>query len=386
MKKALTITLNNLVFYIEEDAYLRLGAYLESIKKTFAASSDKDEILADIEARIAERFTSATKEGKQAVTLLEVEALIQTMGTSEDIASTEPTSGEQTTQEGPRRLKKLYRDTDNRIVAGVASGLAAYFGIEALLVRVLFVLFGLFSGGFGIAVYILLWIVVPEAQTLSQKMEMQGDPVTLKNLEEAVKARMQTERDTHKEPAGRAAEFFNQLFALIGRALRRVAPVLHILIGGIFVILGTIGFIGATIAIIGFLMNAPHPSMDPEFIRFMLLIGERYFGAVVAAAYTIVIVPVSLLLLAGLALLRKKRTVSAGTVATLMALWIGAIIIIGVMLTYVIPRFEPSIYGSHAETIRLEHELKRMNRIHDLEMRKLDEEINLLDEKLNAEF
>lgn len=385
MKKALTITLNNLVFYIEEDAYARLGAYLESIKKTFAASSDKEEILADIEARIAERFTSVTKEGKQAVTTAEVELLIQTMGTSEDIAAAGGSSEATGTAPEQKKLKKLYRDTDNRILAGVASGLAAYFGIDALLVRVFFVLFSLVSGA-GIVAYILLWLIVPEAQSLSQKMEMQGDPVTLKNLEEAVKARVEANKETLKEPSNGFRNFLNQFFELLGVFVRKLAPIAHVLLGGIFVLAGIAAFIGATIAVIGFIVNAPDPRMDPDFIRFVLLIGEQYFGIVLAAAYAVVIVPVSLLLLAGVALLRKKRTVSAGTIATLLVLWMAATIIIGTTLTYVIPRFEPSGYSHRYEAIHLDQEINRIERMHEREMQRLDQEMQLLDAKLEAEF
>jgi phage shock protein PspC (stress-responsive transcriptional regulator) len=343
MKKALTITLNKILFYIEEDAYHRLHTYLESIKKTFASSEDKEEIMADIEARIAEQFQVVTKTAKQAVTIDEVEQLIRTMGTSEDIASDEPIhtgTGE------PRKLKKLYRDTDNQIIAGVASGLAAYFGIDSVYVRLGFVILSAFSG-LGVAIYVIMWIAVPEAQTLSQKMEMQGDPVTLKNLEEAVKARVDNEKV--KKPAGKVVGAFRQIFEALGKVLRAGGGGLRALIGLALTIAGSAACVAATIAIFGFLINMPNPHLDPDFIRFILLIGEHHFSLVAAAAYTVAIIPAAMILLGGISLVRGKSMASAATFTVLIGMWVAAIVVVGITLSYVIPRFEPIYNQRHIQ-------------------------------------
>ncbi len=339
MKKALNITLNNILFSIEEDAYERLRSYLESIKKTFTDS----EIIADIEARIAEQFQVATHRKAQAVTMAEVESVIRSMGTSEDIASDEP---RHQNEYAARPLKKLYRDTDNKIIAGVAGGLAAYFGIDALYIRIIFAVFTLFSG-LGIAIYVLLWLIVPEAQTISQKMEMQGDPVTLKNLEEAVKARVETDKQKLKTPAGTVAQFFAALFSLLGTLFSKIIPALRTLIGVLFTFAGSVGCVAATVAILGFLVNVPDPRMDPDFIRFIVLIGERYFPFAAAAAYAVVVIPMIIIFLAGISMLRKKNTASGPTLAVLISIWMAAVITIGVTLAYIIPRFEPGSYNNH---------------------------------------
>jgi phage shock protein PspC (stress-responsive transcriptional regulator) len=345
MKKALTITLNKLVFYIEEDAYHRLQAYLESIKKTFASSADKDEIVADIEARIAERFTAATGAAKQAISIEDVEALIRTMGTSEDIGSAQSPHAEE--KKGSKPLKKLYRDPDNRIIAGVASGIAAYFGIDPLYVRITFVVLAIFTKGLAVPVYLLLWLIVPQAQLLSQKMEMQGDPVTLKNLEEAVKARVENiDKEKMKKPGGKLANAIRAVFEAFGKiiraVLRKVAPVVRVLLGTVILLAGIAGIIAATVGIIGFLINTPDPRMDPDFIRFVFSIKEQYFALAMGAVFVAAVVPMTLLFLSGISLLRKKNTISGPTLGVLLSLWMAALIATGVTLAYVIPRFEPS--------------------------------------------
>ncbi len=190
MNKTVNINLANILFHIDEEAYNKMGRYLESVKRSFANTPGSDEILADIEARIAELFTEKLENERQVITQKEVDEVIAIMGqpedymVDEDIFEDEPRS---TTSKERKRVKKLYRDTDQKYVAGVSSGLAHYLGIDPLWVRLLWIILTIGSGGGFILLYGLLWILIPEAATTSQKLDMRGEPVNISNIERKVK-------------------------------------------------------------------------------------------------------------------------------------------------------------------------------------------------------
>ncbi|EIJ40155.1 putative stress-responsive transcriptional regulator [Galbibacter orientalis DSM 19592] len=189
MNKTININLANTFFHIDEDAYIKLQRYLDAIKRSFTDSQGKSEIIADIEARIAELFTERLLHERQVITTKEVDEVITIMGQPEDylvdeeIFEDEPKSSKSNTR---KPHKQLFRDTDHKYIGGVCAGLSYYLGIDALWVRLLFILTTLLSG-FGILVYILFWILVPEAATTAQKIAMTGEPVNISNIEKKIK-------------------------------------------------------------------------------------------------------------------------------------------------------------------------------------------------------
>ncbi len=193
MHKTISITIGGLLFHVEEQAYQRLDSYLQSVRAHFARIEDSDEIVGDIESRIAEHFSEKLGRAKQVINVKDVDALIATMGTVKDFEAFEPTdpdshaTDEQTRaaeseQATARASRRLYRDPDDQVIAGVASGLAKYFGIDPAIVRIVFVVL-IFAHGLGVLAYIILWIAVPTAKTPGQKLSMQGEPVTLRGFE-----------------------------------------------------------------------------------------------------------------------------------------------------------------------------------------------------------
>jgi phage shock protein PspC (stress-responsive transcriptional regulator) len=175
---------------MDEDAYNKMRRYLETVKRSFANTPGSDEILADIEARNAELFYEKLENERQVITQKEVDEVIAIMGqpedymVDEDIFEDEPRSKTSTQQ---TRVKKLYRDTEHKYVAGVSSGLAHYLGIDPLWVRILWVFLTIGSGGGFILLYGLLWILIPEASTTAQKLDMRGEAVNISNIERKVK-------------------------------------------------------------------------------------------------------------------------------------------------------------------------------------------------------
>ncbi|OBQ55873.1 PspC domain-containing protein [Tamlana sp. s12] len=188
MNKTVNINLGGIFFHIDEDAYLKLQGYLESIKRSLANSQGSDEIIADIEARIAELFNEHLKNNKQVIRLREVDEIISIMGQPEDYVVDEEIFEDDpsTNQNKSTRSKKLFRDPDNSYISGVSSGLAHYFGIDAIWVRLAWILL-VFGAGTGVLLYILLWILVPEAKTTAEKIMMTGEPVNISNIEKKIK-------------------------------------------------------------------------------------------------------------------------------------------------------------------------------------------------------
>lgn len=190
MNKTVNINLANTLFHIDDEAYSRLRRYLESIKRSFSGTAGSDEIIADIEARVAELFLEKMENDRQVITQKEVDAVINIMGqpedymVDEDIFEDEPRKSQ--THTTTRKTKKLYRDMDQKYIGGVCSGLEYYLGFDALWIRIIFILLAVFTG-FGLVAYILLWILVPEAATTSQKLDMTGEPINISNIERKVK-------------------------------------------------------------------------------------------------------------------------------------------------------------------------------------------------------
>jgi len=178
MKKVVTVNIGGFCFTIEEDAYTKLGQYLDSYKASFADKKEAGEVMEDIESRIAEIFREQTPLPQQVVDMALVNKVILIMGTPE---GADTFNKETTAQPSAPRLRRLYRDPDHKVFGGVCSGLAAYFGIDMVIVRVLFIA-ALFMGSFGFWIYVILWAVTPKAVTIAQKLEMQGEPVTAENI------------------------------------------------------------------------------------------------------------------------------------------------------------------------------------------------------------
>lgn len=189
MNKTVNINLAGIFFHIDEDAYLKLSRYLEAINRSFTDSQGRSEIIADIEARIAELFSERIQNEKQVVGVKLVDEVITIMGQPEDylvddeIFEDEP---QYNSKQKSTKSRRLFRDTDNSYVGGVSAGLGHYFGVEALWIRLIWV-FLIFGAGTGILLYILLWALIPEAKTTAEKLTMSGDPVNISNIEKKIK-------------------------------------------------------------------------------------------------------------------------------------------------------------------------------------------------------
>jgi phage shock protein PspC (stress-responsive transcriptional regulator) len=195
MKITVSINLGGYSFNIDEDAYAELKMYLRNLELHFAREESASEILSDIETRMAELFRTKITSYKQVINIEDVRQAISVLGTPEDISDSDgPTSREKFSSPGYHRM---YRDPDNRIIGGVCSGMGAYWNIDPLIVRIIFIALSL-AGGIGVLVYLILYIVLPEAKTTAQKIEMKGEPVNIHNIKDAVKKEFDSVRKNMK--------------------------------------------------------------------------------------------------------------------------------------------------------------------------------------------
>ncbi|WP_281633793.1 PspC domain-containing protein [Flavobacterium luteolum] len=188
MNKTVNINLGGMFFHIDEDAYLKLTRYFDAIKRSLNNSSGQDEIIKDIEMRVSELLTEKQKSEKHVVGLKDVDEVIAVMGQPEDYRIEDEENANQSFNNyTARKHKKLYRDKENGMIGGVATGLGHYFGIDAVWIKIIFLIFVFAGFGTGILAYFVLWIVTPEAVTTSEKLEMTGEPVTISNIEKKVR-------------------------------------------------------------------------------------------------------------------------------------------------------------------------------------------------------
>ena len=188
MKKTVNINLAGTFFHIDEDAFAKLSRYLEAVKKSISDPVGGDEIIQDIEARIAELFSEKLEINTQVISTRELDAIIEIMGQpedyimDEDATQTNSATGNQTKGETTSN-KQLFRDSDNKFIAGVCSGLSHYLGLEVIWVRLFWIFLSFVTTGFGVIAYLLFWILVPGAQTTSEKLKMTGEPINISNIE-----------------------------------------------------------------------------------------------------------------------------------------------------------------------------------------------------------
>lgn len=198
MKRSYPANIDGQIFYIDEDAYLMLQDYLQQLHATFHGAEGA-EIVGDIESRIRELFCERLTDGRSAIVREDVATVIETMGRPEQISNDEddrqpPHRPEPEVKEEEEvnikinnGKKKLFRNMQNKVIAGVFGGLSIYLGWNANIMRVCYVLIWLFgfnfiSGWPAIIAYLIAWMVIPAAVTPRQILEMHGEPVNIENV------------------------------------------------------------------------------------------------------------------------------------------------------------------------------------------------------------
>lgn len=437
MKKNISINISGIIFHIEEDGYEKLKLYLESINRYFSTFDDNQEIIADIESRIAEIFLSKLNEGKQVITIDDVESLKATMGSVKDFQAVEEPEFEEEKQntsskqketnnagtqtktlkrdskrkllggvaaglahyfgidplwirlllvilvsgsgglllfayiimwivvpesdqlEEDSNLKKMFRNPKDKVFGGVASGMAAYFGVEAIVIRLAFVLLTIL-GGAGIFAYIILWIIVPEAKSITEKVQMEGDPVTLSNIESNIKKGLNVAEDDDENIFVKILLFpFRLIGTILGGLGRALGPIFMFAIEAVRILFGILivitslsllfSFIVATGVLLGLFAGGTLFGIDAFHggVPFHL-ISESFSVFATIVAFVAVTVPSLILLILGVSIIAKRSVLNASTGWAMFGIWILSLIGLSIAIPQTIYQFKEN--GIHKET------------------------------------
>ena len=288
MKKTISVHIKGMNFLLEEDAYTLLSNYLNLLNKSLLNEAGAKEIAEDIELRIAELCSLKLSDRKQVIELEDIQEILDTLGdprqfvddSADQTTSNEVNDGYENNTEDKSSYKqatneqssdrRLFRDIANAKIAGVCSGLANYFNIDVVFIRILFVVFLIFAG-FGFPLYVILWIVVPKTANTIDRLRMKGAPINVETVREEVEhAAHRFEKNAKRfsdklRNSDDNRSYLNNVVSLIKRAM------------GIFLILVGFGFLIAFLVfIVGGLDFIPIDSNN-GFISLREL-GELFFA------------------------------------------------------------------------------------------------------------
>lgn len=264
MNKTISVNIGGRVFNIEEAAFQKLNVYLNTIRGYFDGNESTEEIISDIELRIAELFMERISEQKQVIVESDVNEVISVMGKPEEYFDEEAFEADSSTKSS-KSQRRVFRDPDNKVFFGVCGGISAYFGWDPIVLRAAFIIFTLFFGT-GILIYLLLALIIPKAKSTAEKLQMRGEPVTVDTISKKVNESFDSVKEDikdfgdrnniNKERVGSATsqigDFFRDLFNLIAKFIRIFATIILKIIGLAFIIAGGALMTGIIAGILGF--------------------------------------------------------------------------------------------------------------------------------------
>ncbi len=346
MKATVKVSISGVAFNLEDDAYAILKKYLDELEAYFAKREGGKEIIDDMEARIAELLLSHISNPEQPIGAASVQEVIAVMGRPEELGAGEerkPTDTGTSAPSGGTR-KRFYRDPDNQVVAGVCGGLGAYFNLDPILFRLLFVVLALsgtffihFSAGTIMLVYLVLWIAVPQAKTMAQKMELRGESPTAANIE----------RKLREEMAGLSTRIKSNS-TVFGRLLKVFFIVAGILIGIPIIIVG-LGLIVTLVALMltgGWIINGGFFSL----FSFVSLSGVNPI-LVQVLVLLVLLIPIMLLIYAGLRLIFRFKTKTRRVIGVSAAVWLLSLITLAGVGGYAVKGYRSSSQLSQIQTL-----------------------------------
>jgi phage shock protein PspC (stress-responsive transcriptional regulator) len=314
MKKTLTANISGTVFHIEEDAYEKLQRYLGNIRAQFTGTEGRDEIMADIEARIAELFTERLS-GRNVVGMPDVDHVMAIMGQPEDFSDGEEAGSEEayTTVPPSSRSKRFFRDPDDKWIGGVMGGIGAYIGVDPLWLRIAMIVLVWASVGSLIPLYILLWILVPTADNAAERLQMRGEDVTVENIKRVVEEGASRVKEGGARMAEEAKDIGKGWRAHGNRRKSQAAEVFTKLIGIVFLIIAFSLMLGLITGMIGGTVSLWHATWSSEDMG-LLDLGELLFNSREHAlwfgigVFSLLVIPVLGMFLTGFRLLLNTRT------------------------------------------------------------------------------
>ena len=330
MNKTININLAGSFFHVDENAYAHLQKYLDAVRATLSPEDSIEEIMNDIEARIAELFSESMTSNDQVITLSRVKEIIDIMGQPQDF---DPEgAAESNAAEQYKSIKQLFRDEENKYLGGVASGLGHYLGIDCLWIRLIWLLLFFFSSGTFFMIYILFWILVPAAKSTSDKLKMKGEPINISNIEKRVKEGYDKFSDNMKSVdydkyGNQVKRGSNRVVELIGNLLKGTLTVLAKLLGVLMLIFSITTLLGLAFGL--FSAGSLEFWGQADLIQYYqaVSVAQIPFWALLTIVFLAVGIPFIVLFIVGLKLLIPNLKSMGWTPKILIfALWIASIL------------------------------------------------------------
>lgn len=365
MNKTLTINISGIIFNIEEDAFEALKKYLAQIKSHFVNDPGCDEIMSDIEARIAEMLQDKAAKSNQVIVIEDIDRVIETLGKPEDFnddkseSKTAENYSHQTFTGTYNKKRRVYRNSDDKVFGGVCSGIGMYFDFDPLWLRLAFGV-SFLAFGSGLLFYILLWIVIPEAKTAAEKLEMKGEKVDINNIGkqvseefERVKSKFENNsKEFSKNYGPKAQNGIRGFVDLLVDIATKIVYAFAKFIGIFFIIFGLILLIAFLSSLFGS-SNIIHIQNGTESFSYsfkdlilLLLNNENQISLAAISIFCILCIPLIMLIYKGLRIVFKinVRNRIFSTIASLLFL-IGISIAIYLIMDITVD------FKSHAKSV-----------------------------------
>lgn len=325
MNKTIIINISGTIFHIEEDAYEKLKVYMTEVKLYFSKSEDSFEIISDIENRIAELFLEIINaESKEVIIIKDVDNVIRTMGQPDEFENDieeEINTINQTTIK-----KRLYRNPDDKIAGGVCSGIAAYINIDPLWVRLLLII-SVFFFGTGILLYLILWMIMPEANTRTEKLAMRGESPTLESIRRSVEEEINgMRRNFDKGNNGSSAlrVLINNLVEAFRSIIKFILNVFVKAIGAMIVGVSAAAIVGYSI-FISTLLGITNFDVSNDIPLFLL--REENREVMLVTTYIVIMLPLLAILFLGLRILFNINLFNKISGVSMIGIWLLSFIV-----------------------------------------------------------
>lgn len=350
MNKTININLGGIFFHIDEIAYQKLKRYLDAIRRSLSDDPQgRDEIINDIEHRIGELLSERIKNERQVINENDIDEITKIMGKPEDYLVDEEIFEDETSYNRTRTSnKKLYRDGEDKFLGGVSSGIAHYLGIDALWVRILWIVLVVAGFGSGIPIYILLWILIPEAVTTAEKLQMKGEAVNISNIEKKIREEFNdvssrvkdgvndiTEKvkssNFKKNVSGKSKSGLDEIIDVLTKVILTIFKVFGKFIGVILILIASLTLIGL---IFGILSVGSIGILDfgNDWVDYPPFFFDSVIPSWLLIAFTFIAIgiPFVVLFMLGLKILSSNvNSFSTTTKLSLLGVWIIALLGLG---------------------------------------------------------
>ena len=348
MNKTININLGGIFFHIDEIAYQKLKRYLDAIRKSLSDDPQgQDEIINDIEHRIGELLSERITNDRQVVNENDIDEITKIMGKPEDYLVDEELFEDEPKRRRTVNTKKLFRDGNDKFLGGVCSGLAHYVGIDVIWMRIIWLVL-LFGFGIGFLIYPLLWILIPQAETTAEKLQMKGEPVNIDNIERKIREELGNVTSKVKDGVNdvadkvKSTEFKNQaksgfqdLIDTLGKIILAILKIFGKFIGAILILVATLTLLGLIIGAfslgsIGILGFGNH--FGPELIHYPPFFFNSIVPSWLLTIFTFfsIGIPFVVLFMLGLRIISSNiKSFSTTTKLSLLGVWLISILGLG---------------------------------------------------------